>query len=189
MRQVSVMVVGLGLCGVLAGCSGAGKFFRDTGLPPGANPNDVKGGSETLDLVHGRGVATPPLAPEAGNVWPGPPQPFPTLQDVAAHPGSGDGGYNPLLGAVPSVGQRGGHDALAPGESMSMGGGDFSGGGSGDLGVPSARVAPLPALPTVPKSALPSSGHAGGKVVIPNGDGTETVINPDGTVTTVPVHK
>lgn len=189
MRQVSLRMLGLtvggALCVGLGGCSGAGKFFRDTGLAPGLNPNDVQGSGETLDLVHGRGVSTPPLMPEPGNVWPGPPKPFPTLQDVASHPLGGAGGYNPLLGNVPGGGKQ---NALAPGESLSMGANDFSGGGS-DLDVPSARVAPLPAMPTVPKNALPSSGHAGGKVVIPNGDGTATVINPDGTVTTIKVQK
>lgn len=188
MRQVSLGMLGLtvggALCLGLGGCSGAGKFFRDTGLAPGLNPNDVQGSGETLALVHGRGVATPPLMPEPGNVWPGPPKPFPTLQDVAAHPAGGAGGYNPLLGNVPG---HGGQDALAPGQSLSMGANDFSGVGGSSLDVPNARSAPLPAMPTVPRTALPSSGQAGGRVVIPNGDGTQTVINPDGTVSTVKV--
>ncbi len=66
----------------LAGCSGLGQFESDTLELPGSNPTMPAGASETMLRVEARDTSVPPLTPEAGNVWPGKPQPFPTLGEV-----------------------------------------------------------------------------------------------------------
>ncbi len=66
----------------LSGCSGFGHFTEDTFALPGANPNKPTGVSENIERVQARPVAETPVVPEPGNVWPGPPQPFPTLGEV-----------------------------------------------------------------------------------------------------------
>lgn len=66
----------------LSGCSGLGHFTEDTFTLPGANPNKPAGVSENIERVQARSVNESPVVPEPGNVWPGPPQPFPTLSQV-----------------------------------------------------------------------------------------------------------
>jgi hypothetical protein len=105
----------------LSGCSGLGHFESDTFTLPGANPNKPEGVSENMMRVQSRPVQEAPVEPEPGNVWPGPPQPFPTLSQVerdtqngqVAIPGGGGGG----TGTGGSGGQ-----GVAP---SSMGGGKF----------------------------------------------------------------
>ena len=173
---------------LLSGCSGLGKFFGDTVTLPGANPNLPYGLDENARRAEGGNPAESPILPEAGNVWPGPPQPLPTLGDVSRTSGNG-------LGSNPAYGQGGGSPLQGPamrdGGRMSMGESDqvahgapvgappdedgFSGGGSAlDTSVPDAS------------SRFRAQGAGKNQpIVIPNGDGTSTVIEPDGTVKTV----
>ena len=81
MRQPASIPLALMALG-LSGCSGFGHFTEDTFAVPGANPNKPSGVSENIMRVQSRPVAEAPVAPEPGNVWPGPPQPFPTLGEV-----------------------------------------------------------------------------------------------------------
>ncbi len=78
----------LGLLALLPGCqyvadptAGAGGFFADThtlhlnrNTPPAVTENERR--------AVGEDVKVEALAPESGEVWPGPPPPIPTLQDV-----------------------------------------------------------------------------------------------------------
>ena len=180
---------------LLSGCSGLGKFFGDTITLPGMNPNLPYGLSETSERAEGRSPPESPILPEPGNIWPGPPQPLPTLSDVSRTQGNG-------LGPMPGYGGSSMHDggSMSMGESDmiahgappggntggNMGGnvggnvGGFSGGGGRGGG---------PADGTVPDAAggLRIKNAPGGTkpIIIPNGDGTSTVIAPDGTVKTV----
>lgn len=180
----------------LGGCSGLGKFLGDTITIPGMNPNLPYGISENSDRSRGLQPAVSPILPQPGNMWPGPPQPLPTLNQ-ASHEQAGE-----LSGNL-------GHADTAPmhdGGSMSMGEGDaiahgatsgadsFSGGGPGagasETGAPGASTPRPSALGDhVPDASsryrVKMSPGKGDTIVIPNGDGTSTVIGPDGTVKTV----
>jgi hypothetical protein len=80
MKLKYVMVIGLSL--VLAGCSSERHFAADT-LWPFGNPNAPKNtSSETAQRALGTTPNVTPIAPQAGDVWPGPVQPIPTLSDV-----------------------------------------------------------------------------------------------------------
>jgi hypothetical protein len=83
MRRLAV----LGLL-LLPGCQfaanpadGLGGFLADTHTWH-LNANRPPIESEQERLVAGMPMDVPPLTPEAGEVWPGPPPPIPTLQDV-----------------------------------------------------------------------------------------------------------
>ncbi len=158
---------------LLGGCSGLGKFFSDTITLPGMNPNLPFGLSENTDRARGEQPEEAPILPESGNIWPGPPQPLPTLSDVSHFQGSA------LSGDLK------GSDAMHDGGSMSMGEHDsiahgvtgadsFSGGG---LDTPAPDDASR-------RRTKPEAGQ-GGSITIPNGDGTSTVVEPDGTVKTI----
>jgi hypothetical protein len=84
MRRIAL----LGLILLLPGCKYAGNpfdgfpgFIADTHSFH-LNPNAPVAQSENERLVRGEDVTVEPLLPEKGNVWPGPPAPIPTLQDV-----------------------------------------------------------------------------------------------------------
>jgi hypothetical protein len=65
---------------VLAGCSSERHFAADTLLPFG-NPNRPIASSETAQRALGHPANVTPIAPQAGNVWPGPVQPVPTIAE------------------------------------------------------------------------------------------------------------
>jgi len=65
---------------LLAGCSSERHFAVDTMWPFG-NPNGPIAASETAQRALGHAPAVTPIAPQAGNVWPGPVQPVPTIAD------------------------------------------------------------------------------------------------------------
>ncbi len=158
---------------LLGGCSGLGKFFSDTITLPGMNPNLPFGLSENTDRARGRMPDEAPILPEPGNIWPGPPKPLPTLSDVSRLQGgevSGDlkGGDAMHDGGSMSMGE---HDSIAHGVS---GADSFSGGG---LDAPAPDAAS--------RQRTRPRGGQGGSITIPNGDGTSTVVEPDGTVKTV----
>ena len=66
---------------VLSGCASERHFVRDSFWPFG-NPNAPGNHGETAERALGHTPEITPLAPQAGNVWPGPVQPMPTLADV-----------------------------------------------------------------------------------------------------------
>ncbi|MBE7212091.1 MAG: hypothetical protein INR65_13805 [Gluconacetobacter diazotrophicus] len=185
----------LGTFLLLSGCSGLGHFFADTETLPGANPNGTTGISENLARARGRSPEAPIVEPQQGNIWPGPPKPLPTLADVAKNGGLGDSS-NPLGGAMPNGGSMsmGEKQSIRNGVPVENPSGGFSGGG-GSLPAtetdPAARFRhdhPLGAGPAPSQKGVDvkgTDGPVGGDIVIPNGDGTSTVISPDGAVKTV----
>ncbi|HTZ70632.1 MAG TPA: hypothetical protein VMB71_08285, partial [Acetobacteraceae bacterium] len=79
----------LGLCVVLllGGCSGSGfwRYERDTFTFPWQNPNSPVSESENFQRARfgtKTGNPAPQLLTEAGDIWPGPPAPVPTLKDL-----------------------------------------------------------------------------------------------------------
>jgi hypothetical protein len=159
-------------------------FDRNPNLPPGRDENTL--------YSEGRNVALDPLLPEGGNVWPGPPPPIPTLNDIEKQQSQFDQQGNPPvqpgMPAPPSL-------PLPQQEPVPA--------------APPARFAPLPSprpgpssppVMTTPSGPLISNGpvgvpggtstatspNGGTSIVVPNGNGTSTVIGPDGSTTTIP---
>jgi hypothetical protein len=177
----------LGACLLLmTGCSGSGfwRYEADTLTIPGANPNMPVGGSENFQRTrHGVLTEPAPLLTEAGDIWPGPTQPVPTLKDLQKQQTAevNGGGASSTLAPLPPL-------PSLPGYEIS----------EQDPG----RAAPPQAFPgnTVPirnghvpirgdQGYAAPAGAAAGNIIVPNGNGTSTVISPTGQVTTIPTPK
>lgn len=187
---------------LLAGCSGSGfwSFLGDSETFPGANPNLPPGAAENMRRVKAQPIEPLPLLPEGGNIWPGPPPPQPTLEDIERQQNqqfsqpqqgvplpfqlppippyeSGSSTTPPNIqpglppGFVPPVEPPGPAKALRPPRG--------------------ARVVQTPNGPAVETGGngnfrtLNGPGM-NGSIMIPNGNGTSTVISPNGNVTTIP---
>lgn len=184
----------LGTLLLLGGCSGLGHFFYDTERLPGQNPNATTGVSENLQRSRGVEPAVEPISPQAGNVWPGPPQPLPTLSDVSHFGGQGNGA---LLGGSGGALPRGGSMSMGEQDSIHRGApledSGFSGGAGAGAGAGAGGSSAGGGLSTTvpdPSAKYQNKGKSAGSdtsgnIVIPNGDGTSTVISPDGSVKTV----
>jgi hypothetical protein len=122
----------------------------------GRSPNTPTGTSDNFNRAAGHDVAVAPLNTTPGDVWPGPPPPVRTLKEIME---SGELSPGPLLG-----------DPGAPSQAAPA--------ASQGYKTPVAHtLAPN-------RTATPPGG--GTAIVVPNGNGTSTVINPDGTIQTIP---
>jgi hypothetical protein len=176
---------------LLSACSGSGfwRYEEDTFTLPGENPNRPVGASENFQRArHGTVTEPAPLLTEAGDIWPGPPQPVPTLKDLQKQQTSeinnanGGGTASTGLAPLPTLPSLPGYE-ISPQEP----------------GTPNPpNVFPGSVVPThggrIPIQGdqgykAPPSSAAGGNIVVPNGNGTSTVISPNGTVTTIPTPK
>jgi hypothetical protein len=172
MRRVAL----LGLSCLLAGCqfagnpfSGFGGFVQDTHTFR-SNPNLPAGSDETMRRVQGQEAGVQPLLPEPGDIWPGPMKPIPTMQEL----------------------QQQNFEQLPPPQ------------------VPAAPPPPLfpeqpPATPrtqtlttprgpvtvyTNPNGVRTFNAPGGGQgIVVTNPNGTTSLIDPNGSVMTVPTPK
>jgi hypothetical protein len=134
-------------------------------------PNTPVATSVNMSRVKGRDVAVTPLTTQPGDIWPGPLPPPTTLQDLEK--------------ASPT-----GVEAPVPGSPLSR----------GALTAPLPHGAPNGARPGTPGSA-PQGGSPGPsqaapgqpqtdqRIIVPNGNGTSTVIYPDGRIETIPTPK
>jgi hypothetical protein len=168
---------------LLQGCAGSGfySYLGDTFTPPfGANPNGAPGTGENYAKIRGKPDATVTPAPvlyEAGDVWPAPPKAPPTLKDLqaqqAADMKNGGQGYAPLqpLPTLPGyeVPQQQ-PQPYVPSSSFSQG------------TVHRPNGAPL----AIGGDTALKGQSGNGNIIVPNGNGTSTVISPTGTVTTIP---
>jgi len=66
---------------MLTGCASERHFAADMVWPFG-NPNAPPVTSESAERALGKSPEVTPIAPQAGDVWPGPVQPMPTLSEV-----------------------------------------------------------------------------------------------------------
>jgi len=112
-----------------------------------------------MGRVTGHGVAVTPLTTEPGDIWPGPLPPPTTLQDIERQ---GAMGIQPAAPVKGSPLDRAGNPLLAP--------------------LPSGA----PTAGTPPASAQPPADR---RIIVPNGNGTSTVIYPDGRIETIPTPK
>jgi hypothetical protein len=171
----------------LDACSGSGfwAYERDTLTLPGANPNIPVESSENFSRSdHAPLVEPPPLQTEAGDIWPGPTQSVPTLKDLqkqtTAEVNGGPGA--PVLAPLPPLPSLPGYELspqqLGPAAPPQA----FTG-----ASIPT-RAGHIPVEGNQsykPPPGVPDNGN----IVVPNGNGTSTVISPTGQVTTIPTPK
>ncbi|MSP03088.1 MAG: hypothetical protein EXR07_18875 [Acetobacteraceae bacterium] len=169
MRRIAL----LSLMTMLGGCG-----YNTWSAPPfstGTNPNLPITNSVNMSRVMGYGVAVTPLTTEPGDIWPGPLPPPRTLRDLERPTPMGSQSAAPVRG---SPLDRAGNPLLAP----------LPYGIPGDppRGAPTdARRGSYP----VPTPAAPSQPQTDRRIIVPNGNGTSTVIHPDGRIETIPTPK
>jgi hypothetical protein len=190
------------LCLALAGCGY--HTWSEAPFTSGTNPNAPAGLSENMRRVMGEQVPAPVLTPEPGDIWPGPLAPEPTLQDLEQQ-GLQTEPQRPTPGSPEFQGQA---PNLPPPPATR---GSSTPPGSQQPGL-TALPTPQPPLPTdtTPPARNPAgqvyttpqgpgvtsggtSGYqtlttpgGGSAIVVPNGNGTSTIIHSDGRIETVP---
>jgi hypothetical protein len=185
----------LGLVLTLAGCGGGLNTWHDLPFTTGSNPNLPPGDSENMRRVMGGTANMQPLTPEAGDVWPGPIATPPTLQDL-----EGQGPQPEQPQPLPPVGSSTPPGSTQPGLAPLPTG--LSARSPGQSTTTPSAAAPQPGQmyqtgrgPAVSTGGtsnyqtLTAPGEAGQSIVVPNGNGTSTIIHPNGTVETVPTPK
>lgn len=199
MRRIVPILLSTAL---LAGCStmignpadGFGGFLGDV-ISLRANPNRPTIDSPNARRVMGAEVVADPLETEAGNIWPGPLPPARTMSDLQRE-------FGGTLPPIDAPNPRGSSSSPSPGVTSP----GATPPGATPAALPGARpIAPQPAVQLVPGSrVLQTPGGAattvigsngvetftlpGGRtgIVMPNANGTLTLIGPDGTTQTIP---
>ena len=203
MRRLTPLLL---LCS-LTSCTGFGEFLNHAFSLPGTNPNIPMADSENVRRALGISPGIQPLETEPGNVWPKFDTIDPTLADIANNPTREDQrGFPPTT--VPGEQQPGLPAGRQP-RPTPRGSSTPPGSNQPELPAlpvpgtspqpPTSSAAPAPPGGTVltPEGpAIDTGGTRGyrqlntprgpGAIVVPNGNGTSTVINPDGTVQTIP---
>lgn len=194
MRRIAPVLLTTAL---LAGCAthignptaGMGGFLGDV-LRLSGNPNRPAADSPNARRVMGAEIVADPLESEPGNIWPGPLPPARTMSDMQREMG----GSLPPIDAPRAPPSPGGYTLYPPLPAATP------------AALPSARpIAPQPAVQSIPSSrvlqtpggpattSIGSNGVEtftlpGGRtgIVMPNANGTLTLIGPDGTTQTIP---
>jgi len=185
---------------LLAGCQYAGNPFAGFGGFIGdthtfnSNPNRAVGNSVNARRVMGKDVAVQPLLPEPGDVWPAPAPPEPTLSDIereqreeypppgqqppAVHPQprpTPPGSSTPPMSNQPAPALPSGTPAVQLPETPKI-----------HVPPPTVETPRGPVVPNPGNGMRTFNAPGGGQgIIIPNGNGTSTVIGPDGSVTTI----
>jgi hypothetical protein len=197
------------LCLALSGCG-----YDTWSNPPfssGNNPHFPAGESENLRRVTGEQFQTPTLTPEPGDIWPGPLPPSPTLQDLEQQGGVQPGIERPVPGS-PEFQQNQAPSNQPPNPPPPPPArGSSTPPGSTQPGLTPLK-APSPPRPTNTTPPAPNPGGqivqtpqgpgvttggttgyqtlttpgGGTAIVVPNGNGTNTIIHSDGRIETVP---
>ena len=195
MRRTARFGLMLGTALALSGCVGFGDFLENTSTY-GTNPNKPMGDSLNMRRVQGQQAEAAPIMPQPGNVWPRGVDPLPTLmQDMdsappmrpAGNPRTSQSGAQPTpMAAIPpaSTAQgatQAGTQTMPPDPPQSP-----------------LAAADLPPQTVIPTASGPASVNArtdryqtvatpaGTAVLVPNGNGTATLMRADGTMETVP---
>jgi hypothetical protein len=125
----------------------------------GYGPNTPVTTSVNMSRVKGRDVAVTPLTTQPGDIWPGPLPPPMTLQDLERQ-------------------SQTGVEAPARGSPLNRSGGSLS--APLPNGTHGGTPAGTPGGPGQPPDQ---------RIIVPNGNGTSTVIYPDGRIETIPTPK
>jgi len=105
---------------LLSACTSERQFARSTW--PFGNPNAPPATSETALRALGQVAVVTPIPPQAGNVWPGPVQPVPTISDIQSNMNLPLGqAYTPSLPSPYPPGED--PNLEAPDASVPVGGG------------------------------------------------------------------
>lgn len=215
MRRFLLLGLTLSGPGLLVGCTGTGVFFDHTFQAFGKNPNSPAGNSQTMMRLRGGELSTDvvPILPEPGNVWPGPQPPDPTLDELArqqAEAAKNSQGQMSGQNGGQNAGQNAGQNQ-APGRrprGSSTPPQASPAARAADQSLPPPNVPPVapPRSPQGPIVQTPdgpsvdvgrtgsergyrqlqSPNPSGTGILVPNGNGTSTLINPDGGIQTVP---
>ena len=190
MRRSALSILSIVSAGLLSGCTGTGVFLDHTTQWFGANPNTPAGSSETFLRIRGENVDVPPLVPENGNVWPTDAGPDLTMQDIEKQQneqirrGGGQPIAGPTNGPNPQVNRANNADQglpppqTPPAPPRRRGVTPTPGGPSLDVGGGTGRG--------YRQLQSPGAPNGGAGILVPNGNGTSTLIGPDGSVQTVP---
>lgn len=200
MRRLPPLLLLVGL----TGCTGFGAFLDHTFTLPGTNPNIPMTDSENVRRALGVLPVIQPLETEPGNVWPKFDNRDPTLADVANNPTREDQRGFP---ATVTPGERRGlpdHRQPRPlGSSTPPQPPSESIPGlnaprtlrppppTANAPRPPGGVVNTPQGPAVDTGGTNSyrtltTPTSPGTIVVPNGNGTSTVISPTGSVQTIP---
>lgn len=202
-------IASLALALLLSGCGY--KTWWNPSFTGGNNPNQPISDSENMRRVQGLQQTVPPLTTEPGDIWPGPLAPPPTLKDLQA-----SGGLTPQPEApVPGSPLSRGAGAPYPSPNPSVGSSTPPGNAQSGLSAPrpftpspsysSPPVAPPARGPggqiiQTPNGSTVTTGGGPGyqttvnpgggqSIIVPNGNGTSTVIHSDGRIETIPTAK
>jgi len=203
------VIVTLGLALAVSGCG-----FQTWWNPPftaGQNPNMPVSDAPNMQRIMGERSPVEPIVSEPGDIWPGLIQSSPTLQDLEQTGRVASQPERPVPGSPLS---RGTEPALprpnpAPGSSTPP--------GNVSPGLRTPTTPPPLSSYAAPPAAPPSTGPGGQvvhtpsgpnvitggtsayqtttgpggaqSIVVPNGNGTSTVIHPDGRIETIPTPK
>jgi hypothetical protein len=208
MQRFGLLILALGLSGGLSGCGY--KTWWNPPMTGGYNPNMPVSDSENMLRAKGQDPEVPPLVTETGDIWPGPLAPPPTLKDLEAT-GQPSGVEEPVPGSPLN---RGG---AAPYPSPNPSPGSSTPPGPVGPGLAPPQSAPPLSSYAAPPAAPPDRGPAGTtiqtpqgpqtvtgggpgyqttvtpgggqSIIVPNGNGTSTVIHSDGRIETIPTAK
>jgi hypothetical protein len=187
---------------LLSGCSGSGfwTYEKDGFAFPWENPNEPVSAAANFERArHGvKDTATPQLLSEAGDIWPGPPQPLPTMKELQkqqmAEINNDSSGDSAGLTALPTLPALPGFELSqqqvqrpAPANLFNDGAATLAGGrrASSKYNV----LTPTPDAATKQSTGSTKTPPDNGNIIVPNGNGTSTVISPTGTVSTIPSQK
>jgi hypothetical protein len=198
-----ILALSLGGCGY--------KTWRNAPLTGGYNPNQPVGDSENMQRVRGEEPAVARLTTEPGDIWPGPLPPAPTLKDLVETGGLTSQPEMPVPGSPLSRG------SATPSPSPNPGAGSSTPPDNFQPGLATPRPAPPLSSYAAPPVAPPPRGPGGQiiqtpggpavttgggpgyqttttpgggqSIIVPNGNGTSTVIHSDGRIETMPSPK
>jgi hypothetical protein len=198
-----ILIVGLSGCGY--------NTWWNAPLTGGRNPNQPVEESENMHRVLGDTFAAQTITTEPGDIWPGPLPPAPTLKDLETTGGLTPQTQAPVPGSPLSRGVEG------PAPSPNPSSGSSTPPVSNQPGLATPRPAPplssYASPPAAPPGRVPggqviqtpegstvttggtqnyqtgTSPGGGQSIIVPNGNGTSTVIHSDGRIETVPTPK
>jgi hypothetical protein len=192
----------------LSGCTGMGHFLSDTHSLNG-NPNRPVGDSANIQRANGGPGQQPVITAATGDVWPTSIPAMPTLAEIQKQMDLS--GPTSPLGGVPTpgtgTGTIHGPAGTSPGALPNAGTGAGAGlglpelppgSGKSNYATPAPDTMPklgttiqTPAGPTTVTGGTPNyqtvapiNGQGGG-ILIPNGNGTSTLVMPNGTISTI----
>jgi hypothetical protein len=200
LSMLGLSTLGLGGCGY--------KTWWNPPFTGGGNPNQPVSDSENMRRVMGEPVDVAPLTPEPGDIWPGPLPPSPTLQDLE-NGGVTSGPEQPSAGSPQARGVP--NTQIPPGPAR----GSSTPPNNPPLNLNAPPVTPnTPPTASVPTTPRNPSGQVyqtprgadvttgggsnyqttvtpggGSAIVVPNGNGTSTIIHSDGRIETVTTPK